>query len=442
LSLIFLVHPINSETVNYISDLQDILFFFFGIISFYIINHSPTQKQLILSYLLILFSVFSKETGIVFIPVILIFVFLYQRTKIYKHLLFSAITVSIYFIFRFLVAGLYFGHDISAPIAKLSLAERVINIPAIVLYYLQKFLFPKNLVFAQNWIIKSTSSPNFYLPLLTLLIICALVVLVGFYILKNDKKRTLTLFFFAGWFVLGIGLHIQLIPLDMTVADRWFYFPIVGLLGMVTVMFSCIDLSKFKIHYLILPASILLFMAFSVRTIFRNMDWKNNMTLYSHDVLLEPNNYILENGVGSELINQGQYTKALPYIQKSIEIYPNWTLNWNNLGIIYFNLGQKDEAKEALQMAISHAQFPLLYENLASILMSDIDQSPAKIFIESSLKKYPFDDKLWIKLALVNERLGKHDEALFAAQKAYSLVPKQNYAYILQLLKQNQPLSN
>ncbi len=440
LALVFLIHPINAETVNYIANLQDVLFFFFGMLSLFIIHNNQTQKNIVLAYFLLILSMLSKETGILFILITLLFVALHQKSTLYKHLAYSSVVVVLYTCLRFLVAGIYFGHELSAPIAKLSLADRISNIPAIILYYLKTFLFPKHLVFAQNWFFITKDFFNFYLPLLMVSLLFILLLLLHFYLFKYNRKKTLTLLFFSIWFLLGISLHIQIFPLDMTVADRWFYFPMIGLLGIIAISFSCIKMSKRKTYFLTFPLLGILLVTFSVKTITRNTDWKNNVTLYAHDISQQPDNFILENSLGNEYIMQGDYKKALPHIKKSIQIYPNWTLNWNNLGVIYANLGEIDKAKRALKTAINHGNLPLAYENLVSLLMTEIDQNQTKIFLESSLKKLPNDDKLWTRLAIVDARLGKHGEAIFAAQKAYAINPNQQTTYILYQIMNNLPI--
>src|SRR5215469_3581776 len=69
LSLIFLVHPINEETVVYISYYQDVLYFFFGMSAFYLVLRVKelTLKHATVLYLLLFLSLLSKETGIIFV---------------------------------------------------------------------------------------------------------------------------------------------------------------------------------------------------------------------------------------------------------------------------------------------------------------------------------------------------------------------------------------
>ena len=103
IALIFLIHPINSETVNYISALQDTLYFFFGMLSFVIIYmFRLTYKSLFLSSFLLLLSLFTKEAGILFILLINLYILLYKqkRKNFLIYFLSSCAIFAIYFIFR------------------------------------------------------------------------------------------------------------------------------------------------------------------------------------------------------------------------------------------------------------------------------------------------------------------------------------------------------
>ena len=48
------------------------------------------------------------------------------------------------------------------------------------------------------------------------------------------------------YFSQKLGLHMQLIPLDLTVADRWFYFTMVGVLGLIGVIIQEFGLTAIK----------------------------------------------------------------------------------------------------------------------------------------------------------------------------------------------------
>src|SRR5258708_37949937 len=106
--------------------------------------------------------------------------------------------------------------------------------PAILLYYLKTFLFPKDLFILQHWFITQPNS-QFYVPLLLDSVFFLGIVLLGIWIYRRRNSLFLPYLFFALWFSIGVGMHMQFIPLDMTVSDTWFYFPMVGMLGMIGV---------------------------------------------------------------------------------------------------------------------------------------------------------------------------------------------------------------
>ena len=83
LAIIFLVHPIQVESVSYISAGQSELFFLFGIVALII---STKQRLAFKQYLsiatLLLLSLLTKETGSVFIVLILCYVSFIKKKKI------------------------------------------------------------------------------------------------------------------------------------------------------------------------------------------------------------------------------------------------------------------------------------------------------------------------------------------------------------------------
>src|SRR5258708_27738500 len=83
------------------------------------------------------------------------------------------------------------------------------------------------------------------------------------------------------WFLFGILFHSQIFPLDQTVADRWFYFPIVGILGMIGVLLEVFHINLKNIW--IFSAVLIFVILLSLRTFIRSVDWRDDFTLASHD---------------------------------------------------------------------------------------------------------------------------------------------------------------
>src|SRR3989344_125952 len=82
-SLIFLIHPINTEAVIYVSALQENLFLFFGLTAFYLAKKRYNDKfhPVILSIVLLI-SLLSKETAVAFLFLIPVYDFLFERRKL------------------------------------------------------------------------------------------------------------------------------------------------------------------------------------------------------------------------------------------------------------------------------------------------------------------------------------------------------------------------
>lgn len=439
LASVFLVHPLNVESVVYISTIQESLFFVFGILALLSLklNFANNIKIILLS-LLILLSTLSKETGILFLIIIPIFCYLFKRKFFNISLLSSTIAFLIYIFLRIVVASNLLHQNAIIPIMLASLIERTINIPKIVSYYLNNFFFPKILIVNQSWIVKSVDLKNFYIPLIFDLTYFISIIALGLWIWKKAKEYIKPYVFFATWFIFGLILHLQIFPLDNIVADRWFYFPMIGLLGLSGLTVKII--TKKSINVYLVFTFILIISAFSMRTFIRNSNWRNGITLLSHDIAYSEDSNLLENSLGAELFVAGKYEEAQKHFEKSVEIFAN-SNNLTNLGVSYAHNGQVDEAKKAFQQAIDLDQYYLAYQNMAGLMLKYDDPKNTANTVDQYLKIFPYNSTLWYVLALSEYQQGNNEAALTAAKQAYILEPNvQDYYILYSRLSKNLPV--
>lgn len=413
LSLIFLVHPINSEAVFHISAMQEPLFSLFGLLALYGLSKTKSNRGIIVVSFLLFLSVLSKETGGLFFPIAIIFAFFYKRKFFWPTVSFLILPVFFYLFLRISSIGI-FTRPGNAPIALMDLADRILNIPAILIFYLKTFFFPINLASSYHWLVKQLNFNNFVLPFILVFFFSIAITFFGYILLKNERNKDLRIYlFFLAWFTLGIIMHLQLFPLDATVAERWFYFPIIGLLGMIGVLASK---SRTKWFLGILMIAVMLL---GVRTFIRSFDWRNNLRLASHDIKVSPDSYALESLLAASLADKGKLGEAKIHAEKSIQLYP-YINNYLNLGYIYYSMGEFQKAREAYLKSLEFGDYYRAYEGLAAVSVFWGDPSENIEFVKSALEKFPKSSRLWLNLAILNYKIGNIDEAKNLAEKAYS----------------------
>lgn len=443
LALIFLIHPINAEAVVYVSDLQDILFFFFGIIALWRVvafKLADFKEYLILSALL-LCSLLSKETGVLFYFVLGTYVLFFLRQKLLSFLISALTSIGIYSILRFAVAGIFFNKHGLSPITTMTFFERLMSVPKLVLFYFKTFIYPKDLAINQHWVVNSLNPNDFYTPLIISLFLILILILPAIYFLIKKNHFALLYIFFLLWFLAGLGMHLHIIfPLDLTVSDRWFYFPMVGLLGMFGVLIEQIKIKDLLFKKILTFLLIIIIISLAVRTISRNFDWKDGLTLYSKDIGISKNAFDLENNLGVELYRAGRFDEAEVHFEKSTKLAPLWWTNWNNLGAIFERKNDLTGAKKYYQKAVDNGQYYLAYENLAKIYLKVESPEKTSSFTIESLKILPNNPNLWFVLALSEYKSGNKEKALEAAKNAYLLNQNEQNYYIYSRLLQDLPL--
>lgn len=164
------------------------------------------------------------------------------------------------------------------------------------------------------------------------------------------------------------------------------------------------------------------------------MDWKNGLTLFGHDITLAGESFDLQNNYGVELFRTGNLEQAKIHFEKSTQLAPFWWTNWNNLGVTHQREGDIDKAGVAYQKAIDNGDYYLAWENLAFIKLNQEDNLATENFLAKGLSKLPMNENLLIAMSMVKQKLGKSDEAVYFAQRAYQITPSPRNGYILQKL--------
>jgi tetratricopeptide (TPR) repeat protein len=251
--------------------------------------------------------------------------------------------------------------------------------------------------------------------------------------------------FFFVWFSVGLTLHLQIFPLDMTVADRWFYFPFVGLLGMIAL--GILSLKRYKkllTAGYIVGISMLIF--FSLRTVVRNTNWSNPITLYSHDIALN-DNADLESNLGFEYGLNGDYKEDLNHSLKAITLSPTES-GYYNAGYAYERMGNITKAKEYYYLTLTTKNYVpqngkrsiMGYVKVIVMQILSDELGKAKDLNAVALRNYPDSVQLWFLLAISEYKLHNRDEALFAAKKVEVLYPAAETQTLYSMIYNDQPM--
>lgn len=389
LSVLFLIHPMNSETVSYIANLQDVLFFFFGILSLhFLISRKANIRNYSISFLFLFLSFLSKETALVFVFISTIYIYLLNRKLLKLTIVLNFFLIIVYAYLRCGLAHICTSAHKPNPVGDLPFLMYLANVPILSFYYIKTFFAPLTLAIGQCWVVKSFGWKNFYIPLIIMsgISVYLLFVLFKLYIQKHLYKKLYV--FFVSWFCLSLLFHMHIVPLDFTVSDRWFYLPMAGLIATFGLLLHIYEEKKSLVP--ILSILCVVIVLFSCKTYQRNFDWKDNFTLFSRDIYKSENSFNMENNLGVELFRRKKHDEALIHFKKAAELAPDWHTPWTNIGIIYHLKKQYSKAEFAYKKAIELHGLYKAYQNYISLLVEEGKTKDALRFIETvALKEFP-----------------------------------------------------
>jgi len=435
-SLVYVVHPANVEAVAYIASTQELLYALFSLLALLVfVRGKEFWQSLKIGLAFVFFALLSKESAVIIVPIIFLYLFIFRKRKEAFWFAGSAFLVFlIYAVLRVFVADIPLTPPHFSPIARVSLSQRFLTIPFIIFSYLRLIFYPRNLSISHHELVKSLGLA-FWAPLLVSGVVFFIII---FWLFKRKSK--LGIFFFL-WFAACLGFIANIFPLDMTFAERWLYFPLVAFLGLLMTMILRVKKKPFLTPNLFLAFYGIIVFLFCLKTFERCFNWRDGLTLFSHDVSLSRDSFDLENNLGVELFRAGKAKEAKGHLEKSIKLMPGWWFPYNNLGAVYAREGDWETAKSLYEKSIQIADYYLAYENLATLKLLREPILETIKFCEEAIGKLPQNAHLRKVLAIAYWQAGESKKALAQAKIAFSLNPTpENQALFLAILRGEDPL--
>jgi len=205
-------------------------------------------------------------------------------------------------------------------------------------------------------IVWPTGLSSYYSPPLhksaDIYVIAAALVLAGVFFCCNrlyrfDRRAG----FWPILFFIALLPVSQIVPLVTMMNDRYLYFPLVGIAALAgySVEYNCHKTSKRTVVIATVLGIYSIFLG--VISIQRVPFWRNSRTLWSDAVKKTPNEFMVWEGLGESC----QYTakpddqKAIRAYARAIEIFPGSDISRYNLANVYLDLNDYDNADRILR---------------------------------------------------------------------------------------------
>jgi Flp pilus assembly protein TadD len=235
------------------------------------------------------------------------------------------------------------------------------------------------------------------------------------------------LVFFGGmWFFITLVPVSQIFPHHELMAEHYLYVPLAGVMIMVLPLLAYVLEKKQKAA---LGLIILIAVLFGLRTIERNRDWRDGMTLWSGVVAAAPESARGHDNLGTEYVKRKDYQTALKHYQEAVRLRPEHAIFHNNLGRAYGMLGDIKNAEAELRKAVELN--PTLAEamnNLGIVFYQKGDYTTAAWLFALSSNQKP-DSRVSFNLAKTRLKLGQVKEAITEFETTIRLQPDHTDAY-------------
>jgi protein O-mannosyl-transferase len=358
-ALLFAVHPVNVESVAWITQVKNLLamlFFLLSILS-YLNAELPVSPEAraaahnrwyVVSLVAFAAAMLSKGSVAVLPPILVAIVWwvrpLTRRDlrRLVPFLLISAVLVPVNVWFQSRLAG--------NRIAPAGFVERLLGAGAAVWFYLYAALVPINLSFVYpRWHVRPDAL-QWWLPLFG----AAALTLV---LWRHRRGRARALWF--AWVYFCVSLVPVLGFTDVAflryapVADHYQHIALIGVVALVAGGWATWQRrAAGTIRWAAIAAAAAVVGALTFLTWQQSALYASGATLYRDTLRKNPASSMVHNNLGTILANTGEPREAIDHFEQALQLDPAYVEAHNNLGAILANTGRVQEAMSHYEQAL------------------------------------------------------------------------------------------
>jgi len=345
---LFAIHPLHVESVAWVAERKDVLsgvFFMLTLLAYFHYTRAPSNWRYLIVAFVFALGLMSKPM-LVTLPFVLLLLDYWplgrikaQRPDIRRQLL-KLVAEKIPLIALSAVSGvitfLAQRHAIGWT-EQLPMLARINNAIVAYVIYIRQMFWPLNLaVFYPH--------PENRLPPWEIALALAVLVSITSAAVILRRKAP---YFITGWFWY-LGMLVPVIGLVQVGwhghADRYTYLPQIGLY--IAGSWALADLSVSWRHRRMVLSAAALFVigALSWSAWMQTSYWRDSETLFTHALAVTKNNDVAENNLGIIFLQKGQLDEAISRLQAAIDLRPENGPAHDNLAKALLQKGRLEEA--------------------------------------------------------------------------------------------------
>lgn len=421
-AILFLFLPIHVETVTFISGRADILAFLFSLLAFWFL----VEKKYWLSSAMFLLALFSKESALAVIPIMVFWIWFYERDNIknlVKKLTYYMPSLGIYALLRYITLKNFFlSNDadlIYNPLKFTDWLSRFYTALKVMTVYLEKTFWPVNLSadYSFNQIPVIHSPLNFQV-ILGLIILTCLVYVIFWNRTKSGIVALGSIIFLSSYFIISNFIF----SIGTIMAERTFYFPSFG--AALIAVFGVENLIGWRFKKIWLGLFGLVMVVYGVIIMNRNPVWHDRLTLYTDMVKTAPQSVHAKTNLGVYYIQNNHWDEGKKLILETYAVDPEHLPILDSLGIIAEHEKRYPDAETFYLRALNiRPHYATALSNLGRMYfqLGQYEKSADIYWREFSYKQEPGPLLVY---AMSKSKLGKYDEAIDIIKRYYTDQPQ------------------
>ncbi len=349
-AFIFALHPVQVESVAWISERKNLLsslFFFLSFIS-YVRYKDRRRISLYLSSIVLFLLALLSKPSVVVLPLLLISYDYFYCPQISKRdiknkipffllsLLFCIITVYSHEMLWQMGREVYHGGSFST---------NLLTMISVFLNYLKLVFYPLNLSVSYT---PNICESIFHPKVITSIILLALIL---FHLCFTIKRKHPSGFWILWFFVIMLPV-VNLVPIPTIYNDRYLYLSILSFPALFYLILSPLVLRKKFLKgaaILIISAIVLCCGLLSYE---RNKIWHDYLTFWSDTAKKSPGSVMAHINLGNAYVDKALFDKAIEEFQEALTIDKNHAGAHVNLGNLYHEKDLPEKAVDEYQKAL------------------------------------------------------------------------------------------